>query len=66
MFKKILVALDRSLEASTVIDFALSVAQPGQSELLLVHFIDWEMQNVSPWVGIATLYDVDISGDRYN
>lgn len=66
MFNKILVPLDRSLEASKVFDFALSVAQPGKSELLLVHFIDWQMQDVSPWVGIATLYDVNISGDRYN
>ena len=66
MFKKILVALDRSSEASTVFDFALSIAQPEKTELLLMHFIDWQMQDVSPWVGIATLYDVDISGDRYN
>ncbi|MEM8828407.1 MAG: universal stress protein [Cyanobacteria bacterium P01_G01_bin.19] len=66
MFKKIIVALDRSSEASTVFDFALSIAQPGGSELLLLHFIDWQMQDVSPWIGIATLYDVDISGDRYN
>lgn len=66
MFKKIIVALDRSPEASTVFDFALSIAQPGESELLLLHFIDWQMQDVSPWIGIATLYDVDISGDRYN
>ena len=66
MFKKILVALDRFSEASAVFDFALSVAQPRASELLLVHFVDWEMQEVSPWIGVATLYDVDISGDRYN
>ena len=66
MFKKILVALDRSSEAATVFDFALSIAQPDQAELLLVHFIDRQMQNVSPCVGIATLYDVDISGDKPN
>ena len=66
MFKKILVALDRSSEASAVFDFALSIARSGESELLLIHFIDWQMQDVSPWVGVATLYDVDISGDRYN
>ena len=66
MFDKILVALDRSSEASAVFDLALSVADPVESELLLVHFIDWQMQDVSPWIGIATLYDMDISGDRYN
>lgn len=66
MFKKILVALDRSSEASTVFDFALSVAQPEISQMLLVHFIDWQMHDISPWIGFTTLYDVDISGDPYN
>ena len=66
MFKKILVALDRSSEASAVFDFALSAAQPEISEMLLVHFIDWQMQDVSSWVGVGTLYDIDLSGDRYN
>ncbi|MCC0177763.1 universal stress protein [Waterburya agarophytonicola K14] len=66
MFKKILVALDRSLEAAAVFDFALSIAQPEISEILLVHFVDWQMQDVSPWVGIGTLYDVDMSGESYD
>lgn len=66
MFNKILVALDRSSEASTVFDSALSIARSETSEMLLVHFIDWQMQEVSPWVGLGTLYDVDLSGDRYN
>ncbi|MDJ0590425.1 MAG: universal stress protein [Pleurocapsa sp. MO_226.B13] len=66
MFEKILVALDRSSEAPAVFDFALSIAQPEVTEMLLVHFVDWQMQNVSPWVGVATLYDVDISGERYD
>lgn len=66
MFQKILVALDHSLEASAVFNFALAVAQPKTSELLLVHFVDWQMQDISPWVGLGTLYDVDISGERYN
>lgn len=64
MFEKILVALDRSPEAGAVFNFALSLAQP-KSELLLVHFIDWQMQDVSPWVGVGTLYDLNLSGDRY-
>ncbi|MEM7757684.1 MAG: universal stress protein [Cyanobacteria bacterium P01_A01_bin.40] len=66
MFEKILVALDRSLEASAILDTALSIAQPGTSEILLVHFVDWQMQDVSPWIGIGTLYDVDLSGERYD
>lgn len=66
MFKRILVALDRSSEAAMVLDSALSIAEPGITEMLLVHFVDWQMQNRSPWIGIATLYDVDISGERHN
>ena len=66
MYRKILVALDHSLEASAVLDFALSLAKSGISELLLVHFIDWQMQDVSPWIGLGTLYDIDISGERYD
>lgn len=66
MYNKILVALDRSSEASAVFDFALSVAKPRVSEILLVHFVDWQMQDVSPWVGVATLYDVDLSGEHYD
>ncbi len=66
MFKKILVALDHSSEASAVLDFALSVAQPEMSEILLLHFVDWQMQDVSPWIGVGTLYDVDLSGEHYD
>lgn len=66
MFTKILVALDRSPEAETIFNYALSIARPQISEILLVHFIDWQVQNVSPWMGVGTLYDMDFSGDRYN
>ena len=65
MFNKILVALDRSPEASEVFDFALSVAQPEASEILLVHFVDWQMQDASSWIGIGTMYDVDVSREQY-
>lgn len=64
MFKKILVALDRSSEATTVFESALSIAQPGTSEILIVHFVDWQIQDVSPWIGIGTLYDIDLSRER--
>ncbi|MEM7760831.1 MAG: universal stress protein [Cyanobacteria bacterium P01_A01_bin.40] len=66
MLKKILVALDHSSEASAVFDFALSLAQPATSEILLAHFVDWQMQDISPWIGLGTLYDVEISGSRYD
>ena len=65
VFKRILVALDRSLEASAVFDAALSIAQPDISEMLLVHFIDWQTQEVPSWTGFATLYDVNVSSDRH-
>ncbi|MGV2828959.1 universal stress protein [Myxosarcina sp. GI1(2024)] len=65
MFEKILVALDRSSEASAVFNFALSIAKPA-SQMLLVHFIDWQMQDGSPWLGLGTLYDVDLTGERYD
>lgn len=66
MFKKILVALDRSSETPVILDSALAIALAEHSEILLVHFIDWQMQDVSPWIGIGTLYDVDLSGERYD
>lgn len=66
MFDKILVALDRSSEADTILNSALSVAQPEVTEMLLVHFVDWQMQDVSPWIGMGTLYDVDLSGESYD
>ena len=65
MLKRILVALDRSSEASAIFNFALSISQPEISKMLLVHFIDWQIQEVSPWTGLGTLYDINISGDRY-
>lgn len=65
MFKKILVALDRSPEAAAVFEKALLIAQAQGGELLLIHLVDWQMQDISPWVGVATLYDVDLAGERY-
>ena len=66
MFEKILVALDRSPEAAIVLNFALSIAQPKVTEILLVHFVDWQMQDVSPWISVGTLYDLDLSGEHYD
>lgn len=64
MFKKILVALDNSSQAAAVFEFALSIAQAKTSEILLMHFIDWQMEDISPWIGAATLYDLNLSSDR--
>ncbi len=64
MFKKILVALDRSSEASAVVDFACSIAKGEMSQVLLVHFIDWQIEEAVPWVGVGTLCDINVSGDR--
>ena len=66
MFAKILVALDCSPQAAAIVDFALSIAQPEVSKMLLVHFVDWQIPEVSPWIGVGTLYDVNVSSDRYN
>ncbi len=66
MFKKILVALDRSSEAAAVVDFALSIAEAERSQVLLVHFIDWQIEAATPWFGVGTLYDINVSGDRRN
>lgn len=65
MFKKILVALNKSLEASAVLDSALYMSQPG-SELLLLHFIDRQMEEVSPAIELNRLHDVDILDYRYD
>ena len=66
MFDRILVALDCSPEAQAVFDFALSIAQPELSQMLLLHIVDWQIPEVSPWIGVGTLYDINISGDRRN
>ena len=65
MFKKILVALDISPEAAAIFEFALSIAQTNKSEILVLHIVEWQIQDVYPWMGCGTLYDVDISGNRY-
>ena len=66
MFKKILVALDCSSEALAVFNFAVSIAEAEVSQVLLVHFIDWQIEGVAPWLGVGTLYDINVSGDRRN
>lgn len=66
MFKRILVALDNSSKASSVFNFALSEAQPEKSEILLVHFIDWQIQNVPPRSIANTMYSPELSAEHYD
>jgi|GEM_PF-643641 len=47
MFKKILVAINCSSEASKIFNYALSLAQADESEILLVHFIDCNVRDLS-------------------
>lgn len=65
MFEKVLVALDNSSEASAVFDFALSIVRPKTGELLLLHFVDWQMKDVPLWIASDSSYDIN-STDRYD
>lgn len=61
VFNKILVALDRSSQSSVVFSQALAIAQAHGSKLLLFHCLDWN-EDVTPWVGIGTLADINMYG----
>ena len=60
-FKKILVAIDRSPQASMVFEQALELAQKQGSRLMLFHSVSWETQTQATPM-IATLADVDMYG----
>ncbi|MBE9169582.1 universal stress protein [Pleurocapsales cyanobacterium LEGE 06147] len=61
VFKKILVALDRSSQTSVVFAQALAIAQAYKSKLLLFHCLD-RNEEVNPLLGIGTLADVHMYG----
>lgn len=62
-YKKILVAIDRSPQASTVFDQALAIAQVYNCELILFHCLNWENQDMAaPFVGIGTMADIKLYG----
>ena len=52
MYKKILVALDRSPQAEAVFQEALEIAQSNQSSLMLVHSMSFENQGVGAFSDI--------------
>jgi nucleotide-binding universal stress UspA family protein len=61
--KKILVAIDRSTQASVVFEKAIHLAQIEQGQLLLFYCLDWEAENLADaFVGMGTLGDVDLYG----
>ena len=61
VFQKILVALDRSLEASVVLEQALNLSQQGKSTLMLFNCLSWEEEKkANPLIGIGTLGDINI------
>jgi nucleotide-binding universal stress UspA family protein len=65
LYKKILVAIDRSLQASSVFEQALDIAQKEESKLMLFHSINKRLQyEAIPFVG--TVGDVDIYGSLHN
>lgn len=66
MFNKILVALIDSSDTATVFDYALSVAEPKTSQMLLVHFIDWQIVKSFPLADLEFFYGMDLPDDCGN
>lgn len=63
VFKKILVALDRSPQTSVVFDKAVELAQMQGSSLILFSCLSLETeQEASTFLGVGTLGDVDLYG----
>lgn len=61
VFEKILVALDRSVEAPVVLEQALNLSQQGKSTLMLFHCLSWdEEEKANPLIGMGTLGDINI------
>ena len=61
MFNKILVALDCSSATSVVFNQAVTLAQPEITKLLLFHSLDWDKEEIRPWISIGTLGDINAS-----
>ncbi|WP_019503533.1 universal stress protein [Pleurocapsa sp. PCC 7319] len=66
MFDKILVALSDSSDGSTVFDYALSIAKPKISQMLLLHFIDWQVVKSFPLADLEFFYGMDLPDDCGN
>ncbi|MGK7876365.1 MAG: universal stress protein [Xenococcaceae cyanobacterium] len=64
VFKKIMVALDRSPQAPVVFEQALELAKIKGGNLMVFHCLKWETSEpVRPFIGIGTLADVNMYGD---
>jgi nucleotide-binding universal stress UspA family protein len=64
VFKKILVALDRSPQSPVVFDKAIEIAKIQSSNLLLLNCISLETElDPSTFLGVATLGDVNVHGN---
>ncbi|MDY7014491.1 MAG: universal stress protein [Cyanobacteriota bacterium] len=65
MFRKILIALDRSPHAAVVFEKAVALARGQQTSLLLFHCLSLETEpEASAFLGIGTLGDVNLHRTR--
>ncbi|HIK55287.1 MAG TPA: universal stress protein [Synechococcales cyanobacterium M55_K2018_004] len=63
-FKKILVALDHSLQSPIVFERSLEQAKAEGGQLMLVHTLRLEAEMpTGPFMGIGTIADVDLYGN---
>jgi nucleotide-binding universal stress UspA family protein len=63
VFRKILVAIDRSSSAPAIFKEALGIAKATGASLLVVHCLHWEYEvQTGPFLGIGTLGDIDAYG----
>ncbi|AFZ37861.1 UspA domain-containing protein [Stanieria cyanosphaera PCC 7437] len=60
VFKKILIALDRSSQSAMIVKQALFIAETQGSQLMLFHCLDLQTEEISPVIGIGTLSDVNM------
>jgi nucleotide-binding universal stress UspA family protein len=60
VFKKILIALDRSPQTAMIFKQALAIAQTQGSQLMLFNCLDIHTEEISPVMGIGTLGDVNM------
>ena len=65
VFKKILVAMDQSLQANAIFEQALNMAQPSGGSLIILHGLHPESEVKTDYlIGVATLGDVGLYGQR--
>ncbi len=65
VFKKILVAIDRSLQANAIFEQALNMAKVSGSSLVILHGLHPESDIKTDYlIGVATLGDLGLYGQR--